>query len=177
MANAPEDLDSLWPQVYDELRRIARARMRSERQGHTLNPTGLVNEVYVRFRRQGITWANRREFLAYARVAMRRILIEYARERNALSRGGDRQRVTLTTANLPEVQPQRIEILAVDEALSRITNPRTVELIELRFFCGFTIDEVADLWGEHKSKVRAQWQAAKGLLITLISGKKDRQND
>lgn len=178
MAKGSEDLDSLWPHVYEELRRMARARMRSERRGHTLDPTGLVHEVYLRFQRQGnAAWTDRRQFFAHARVAMRRILIEYARERNALIRWGHQKRVTLETAALPEIEPKKIDILTVDEALSRISESSLVELVELRFFCGLTVEEIADLLGESKSAVEIRWRVAKGLLVTLISGGKDGKND
>ena len=151
--------------------------MQSERRGHTLDPTGLVHEVYLRFQRQGNTaWNDRAQFFAYARVAMRRILIEYARERNALIRWGHQERVTLQTAALLKVQPKKIDILSVDQALSRIPDPSLVQLVELRFFCGLTVEEVADLLGESKSAVEKRWRIAKGLLITLILGE-DEKND
>src|SRR4051812_48280915 len=102
MDEEPTKLDQIWPEVYDELRQKAHLRMRRERRNHTLDPTGLVHEVYLRFEKQGSPpWKDQREFLAYAGVAMRRILIEHARGVRAKHRWGTKKQVTLETAALP----------------------------------------------------------------------------
>ena len=141
-----EALDAVWPEVYQELRRLAGHYVRGERPDLTLQPTALVHEAYVRLLREANTsWQNRAHFSAIAANAMRQILVEQARAHKALKRGGDHLRVTLVedTAASPQGDP---DVEALDEALEALAalEPRQARLVELRYFGGLTIEEAAD---------------------------------
>lgn len=165
MGRGQEALDAVWPEVYEELRRLAGHYVRGERQGITLQPTALVHEAYVRLLRDAnASWANRAHFCAMAANAMRHILVEEARARGALKRGGDRLRVTLTgieasTAGDPDVE-------ALDEALQVLAAraPRQARLVELRYFGGLTIDEVAAELAIAPATAKRDWALARAWL-------------
>ena len=167
---APEQL---LPLVYEELRRIARAKMAGERPGHTLQPTALVHEAFLRlFGTEEPSWENRAHFFGAAAEAMRRILIDRARKKARLMRGGDRQRVDLDTA-IGRAEPQALEVLAVDEALTRLESidPRMAQVVKLRYFAGLTLEEVAKAEGVSLSTVNRLWTAARAWLqVELSSG-------
>ena len=155
----------LLPLVYEELRRVARAHMAQERPDHTLQATALVHEVYVRLvDGAAVRWDGRGHFFAAAAEAMRRILIESARRRLCLKRGGDRTR-NEDVSHL--VEPERPEeLLALDEALDRLAagNPEAAELVKLRYFAGFTNAEAAALLGISPRKADQVWAYARAWL-------------
>jgi RNA polymerase sigma factor (TIGR02999 family) len=158
--------DELVPLLYAELRRLAQALMARERPGATLQPTALVHEAYLRLVGGGsVEWRDRAHFVAAAAVAMRRILIERARRRLRLKRGGARERVTLDEANLPHEVPPR-ELLALDAALEelRALDPAMARVVELRYFGGLTVEEAAEVLGSSVRTVHRQWAAARAWL-------------
>jgi RNA polymerase sigma-70 factor, ECF subfamily len=166
-------LNELAPLVYDELRRIARRQMSRERQGHTLQPTALANEAWVRLMgSRHLDVQNRSHFMGLAANAMRQILVERARAHHAAKRGGAAQRVTLDERMLPGVG-RPIEVEALDEALTRLEadNPDLARIVELRFFGGLTIEEVAQQLGSSPATVKRRWTLAKAWLVREIEGK------
>ena len=161
-----EALDRLLPLVYDELHRQAERYLSRERRGHTLQPTALVNEVYLRLvdQRQA-SWRNRAQFFGVAAQMMRRILVSHARARRAGKRGGDEQRITLDEVLAPA--PQRdVNLLALDEALTRLEeiDPGKSRMVELRFFSGLSVEETAEVMGVSPRTIDRQWQTAKAWL-------------
>ncbi len=167
----PNALDELIPLVYDELRRIAVRHMRRERVEHTLQPTALVNEAYVRLVDQTrVDWNGRTHFLAVASQAMRRLLIDHARGRGRDKRGGDLRRVELDDA-LEHPATFDGDVLAVHEALERLAgfDERQAKVVELRYFGGLGVDEVAEALGVSKRTVEAEWTHAKAWLQRELS--------
>jgi RNA polymerase sigma factor (TIGR02999 family) len=166
-----EALESLLPLVYDELHRQAARRLRRERPGHTLQPTALVHEVYLRLVDQRrVSWQNRTQFFGVAAQMMRRILVSHARERRAQKRGGADTRFTLDEGLL--ATPQRdVQLLALDAALSRLEaiDAEKSRLVELRFFSGLSIEETAEVMGVSPRTVDRQWQTAKAWLHREMS--------
>ncbi len=161
----PKELDEVMPLVYRELRRLAARYLRSERPDHTLQPTALVNEAYLYLAdQQGVVWQNRAHFIAIAANTMRRVLVDHARERGALKRGGDRRQVTLYS--WIRVDDRDLDILALDEALTKlgVFNPAGCRVVELRYFGGLTIDETASLMGSSPATVKRQWAVVKAWL-------------
>lgn len=177
MALDPDDenvhsLDEVVPLVYDELRRLARRYLRGERCNHTLQPTALVNEAYLCLARQdGVAWQNRTHFLAIAARTMRHVLVDHARERAALKRGGDRKRVTLHS--WVRVQERDVDVTALDEALARLDafDPRGCRVVELRYFGGLTIEETAEVLSVSPATVKRHWTVAKAWLYRELSGR------
>lgn len=166
-------LDELMPLLYDELRQVARQRLKHERPGHTLGATALVNEVYLKLIKQKqLDLADRGEFLAVASRTMRNILVDYARTKKRLKRGGGQSPVPLdeVTAFLSDREAE--EVLALDEALSRLmeNNDRAGEVVQYRFFGGLTLDETAEVMGISKRSVQRSWTVAKAWLRKEISG-------
>jgi RNA polymerase sigma factor (TIGR02999 family) len=170
----PQAADALLPLVYDELRKLAAAKLVQEKPGQTLQATALVHEAYLRLvgdREKGKAdqfWNGRGHFFAAAAEAMRRILIEQARRKRALKAGGERQRLDAEQiAELAdEPSTEALDILALDEALKKLErkNPRQAELIKLRYFAGLTLQEAADAMGLAVSTVSADWVYAKSWL-------------
>jgi len=155
-------LRRLMPLVLEELRRLARSHLRREREEHTLQPTALVHEVYLRLAQQrAVSWENRAEFFAFASTLMRRILIDYAKARATAKRGGDLHKVSLDDAL--GVAAPTVDLLALDEALVRLQSidPRLVQIIELRYFAGLSHEQVAEALGISRTTVKRSWQAAK----------------
>ena len=145
----PKAADELLPLVYEELRRLAAARMAQEAAGHTLQPTALVHEAWLRLAGdQSQKWENRAHFFAAAAEAMRRILVEKARRKRAVRHGGAQQRVDLEGIDLACPTPDD-QLLAVDEALDKLASlhPRQAELVKLRYFMGMTLQEAAEVLG------------------------------
>jgi RNA polymerase sigma factor (TIGR02999 family) len=159
--------DALYRSVYDELRRMARASLRREKGGHTLQPTALVNEAYLRLAPAAANWDGRRHFFGAAAEAMRRILVDHARRRLASKRGADFERVTLTggVLELPEVQPA-IDVLQLDEALAalREESPRLADLVKLRFFAGLSIEDAARALDVSPATAKRDWAFARAWL-------------
>jgi RNA polymerase sigma factor (TIGR02999 family) len=160
--------EELLPLVYDELRRLAGARMRQERGGQTLQATALVHEAYLRLVRgeEARGWGNRRHFFAAAAEAMRRILVEKARRRKRIRHGGELQRVNLEDADLAVDEP-REDLLALDEVLQRLEqdDPQKAELVKLRYFAGLSEDEAAAALGISRATASRWWTFAKAWLF------------
>ncbi|MDX1383807.1 MAG: sigma-70 family RNA polymerase sigma factor [Thermoanaerobaculia bacterium] len=155
--------DRLLTVVYEELRKMARGLMAGEKPGQTLQPTALVHEAYLRLlgdRTQ--RWENRRHFFATAAEAMRRILIEEARHKARLKRGGDRERITLGD-DAALTRPKAEELLAVDEALQRLErrDPDMAAVVKLRYFGGLTLEETARTLDKSERAVSRRWTAAR----------------
>jgi RNA polymerase sigma factor (TIGR02999 family) len=164
-------LNKLGPLVHDELRRLAHQHLRRERQGHTLQTTALVNEVYLRLIDQTrATWKNRAHFFAVCAELMRRILVDYARRRRYAKRAGEERKVTLEEA--AEVSKARAtELIALDDALMSLAaiDPRQSEIVELRFFGGLTIEETAEVLHVSHATVEREWNTARAWLYREIS--------
>jgi RNA polymerase sigma-70 factor, ECF subfamily len=172
MAEDRQSLDSLLPIVYQELRRLAASYLRRERPGQTLQPTGLVHEAYLRLMKdRPDRWQNRAHFCAIAAHSMRQILIERARARGAIKRGGAQPRVTLDEA-LVAGGEQSIDILALDHALEKLAalDAEQARLVELRFFGGLTVEETADEMGISPATVKRHWSIARAWLARELEG-------
>lgn len=159
--------DELLPLVYDELRRLAAARLGHERQGHSLQATALVHEAYVRLTQDSpdLRWTGRGHFFGAAAEAMRRILVDRARARKAAKRGGDRKHLRLELADLA-LNDVPAELLDLDASLTRLAaiEPVKAELIKLRFFAGLTMDQAADALGISPSTADRHWSFARAWL-------------
>jgi RNA polymerase sigma factor (TIGR02999 family) len=165
--------DRLLPIVYAELRRLAASYLRSERPGHTLQPTALVHEAYMRLidQRQ-IDWSNRAQFMGLAAVMMRRILVNHARDRVADKRGGGAEHVPLTLAG-EGIGAFEVNLLDLHESLNELaeTDPRKAQIVELKFFGGLTTEEIADTIGVSIATVERDWKIARAWLYRAVSGK------
>lgn len=162
-----EALNELFPLVYDELRRLARRRLRREREGHTLTPTALVHEAYLKLVGQTrVEWQNRAHFYAVASQAMRRILVNHAEARNAQKRGGSARHLSLDEVELAFTDDEVEELLVLDRALERLTefNPRGADVVVYRFFGGLTHAEIAEVMDTSAVTVRRAWGAARSWL-------------
>ncbi len=166
MADDRQSLDSLLPIVYQELRRLAANYIRRERPGQTLQPTALVHEAYLRLMKdRPDRWQNRAHFCAIAAHSMRQILIERARARAALKRGGAQPRVTLNEA-LVAGGEQSFDLLELDVALEKLAalDPEQARLVELRFFGGLTVEETAEAMSISPATVKRHWAIARAWL-------------
>lgn len=167
----PSATDQLLPLVYEELRKLAGAKMANERPGQTLDATALVHEAYVRLvdSEQTSQWANRRHFFAAAAEAMRRILINNAHRKNAVKHGGGRKREEMDEAVVaaPEV---REDLVALDEALTKLAQnePDVAELVKLRYFAGCTIKQAAELLDISPRTADSWWAYARTWLLTEL---------
>src|SRR5262245_13499219 len=180
-----DPIHDLMPLVYDELRRIAARYVSHERPGQTLQATALVNEAFVRLAAERARHFNgRTHFLAIAALSMRQILIQRARARRAAKRGGAPQRVELEDTNIAAhaeagfaaggafPRPDDIDVLALDEALTRLTalDPGLAKIVELRYFGGLTVEETADVVGVSPATVKRQWALARAWLKRALDG-------
>lgn len=159
-------LDKLMPLVYDELRRVASNYLRRERQNHTLQPTALVNEAYMKLVDQKAHWQNRAQFYGVAAQLMRRILVDHARQHQAAKRGGtQQQRLSITGAHAIADTPE-VDLLAVHEALEELKqfDPQQERIVELRFFGGLSIGETAEVMGIGHATVERDWKMARAWL-------------
>jgi RNA polymerase sigma-70 factor, ECF subfamily len=157
------ELDKLYPLVYDELRRLASFYMRQERSNHTLQPTALVHEAYLRlFEQEKSVYLNRTQFIALAANMMRRILVNHAVSRNRQKREGSLLRVTLDSA-VDAFDEDHLNLLTLDEALHDLANldARQARVFELRFFGGLTIEEVGEVLDISPATVKREWTIAK----------------
>lgn len=164
-------LDRLLPIVYDELRRVARARLRAERPGHTLQATALVHEAYLRLMGPGGASPNSRtQLFAMAARLMREILVDHARKKNARKRGGGDTVISLHES-APVFSNSLVDVLALDEALIELTalDPRLCQVVELKFFAGLTIDETAEALKVSTATVERDWTVAKAWLHQRLS--------
>jgi RNA polymerase sigma factor (TIGR02999 family) len=165
-------LERLIPLVHRELRRVARAAMRGERTDHTLEPTALVNEAYIRLAGlRRLNWQDRAHFLAVSARVMRQILIDYARARRFQKRGGGAIKVTLDTV-LVAPEPGR-DLVALDEALGQLAeaDARKGRVVELRFFGGLTVEESAAVLGVSVDTVMRDWKFARAWLLRELKGR------
>lgn len=165
----PSAQDDLMDAVYFELRRLAQSQMRRERAGHTLQPTALVNEAYLRLLESGSDWQNRRHFFGAAAEAMRRILIDHSRRRGAEKRGGGMAHVTLDGL---EVEGDRfdIDLLELEAALTALEehDQRVARVVELRYFTGLGIEETADVLDISPATVKRDWAYGRAWLFDYM---------
>ena len=163
-------LDQMLPLVYAELRRVAQRQLRRERAEHTLGVSGLVNEAYLKLVDQAqVDWQGREHFYAIAARAMRQILVDYARKRNAEKRGAGQEHTTVDHKQLGFEAPIE-KMLALDQALQRMdkVDSRMRRLVEYRFFCGLTEKETADLLGVTVRTVQRDWIKARAWLYSVL---------
>lgn len=159
-------LERLIPLVYDELRRLARSYMRRQREGHTLEATALVNEAYLRLiDAREVRWQNRAHFFAVSAQVMRRVLVDLARSRSSLKRGGGAPFITFNE-ELEAASERGTEILALDEALEALArlDPRQAQVVELRYFGGLSEEETAEVLKVSSRTVRRDWNLARAWL-------------
>ena len=164
-------LDELTPLVYEEMHRLANHYMRSERQGHTLQTSALVNEAYIRLvDHKNMRWQNRAHFFGVAAQAMRRILVDHARSRNYAKRSGKAWKVELDEGAVV-AEERAAELIALDDVLMDLArlDPRKSQLVELRYFGGLSIDETAEALGIAPITVRREWRKAKAWLHRALS--------
>ena len=164
-------LDQLMPLVYEELRRLARQCMRGERAGNTLQTTALVNEAYLRLVNSSrVQWQDRAHFFAIASQLMRRVLVDEARRRLNLKRGGQYTRVEIDQVEL-KIEPRDLDLLALDDALDKLAGfaPRKAKVVELRFFAGLSIEETALVLVISTDIVKREWRTAKLWLFQELS--------
>jgi RNA polymerase sigma factor (TIGR02999 family) len=158
--------DRLFPLIYDQLLSIARSHMRRENSGHTLQATALVHEAYLRLvGSDSLTWTTRAEFFRASANAMRKILIDYARRRGRVKRGGERHREPLDAVDLA-VTGDPAEILALDLAVTRLaeTDPRATDVVQLRFYAGLSVEDTAAALGMSERTVKREWAFARAWL-------------
>jgi RNA polymerase sigma factor (TIGR02999 family) len=167
----PGSSREMLPEVYDELRKLARARMSRERQQQTLQPTALVHEAYLRVAGdgQGAQWDRRGHFFAAAALAMRRILVERARHHRRLKHGAGGERVALDSA-IAGADPGLTDLVAIDEALTRLeqTDARKARIVELRYFAGLSIEETANALDISAATVKNEWKFARAWLYRAL---------
>jgi RNA polymerase sigma-70 factor, ECF subfamily len=166
-------LDELMPLVYSELRKIAAGQLRGERADHTLQATALVNEAFLRLINQDrVLWQNRGHFFAVAAKAMRRILVDHARRRSARKRGGKDRPVPLGDVDIAVAA--EVDLLELEGGLTRLEalDPRQARIVELRFFAGCTMEEVAETLGISASTAKRQWRLAR----VWLRGELDRES-
>jgi len=163
-------LDDRFGELYAELRAAAARYLRSERRDHTLRPTALVNEAYVRLSGHRGSWESHEEFLAAAASTMRRILVDHARRRNAVRRGAGARRITLTVRSGPRSAPLAIDVLALHQALGAFAreDERAARVVELRFFGGLTNEEAARVLDISLASVKRDWAFAKAWLLRSL---------
>jgi RNA polymerase sigma factor (TIGR02999 family) len=175
----PSAAEQLLPLVYDELRRLAAAKMAQENPGHTLDATGLVHEAYLRLVNveKAQHWDSRGHFFAAAAEAIRRILVENARRKGRVRHGGGRRRVELDEAISLAEAPYDV-LLDLDDALSRFASrdPERAELVKLRYFAGLSIDETAELLGISRTTAKRHWAYARAWLLAELSEPDSREN-
>jgi RNA polymerase sigma factor (TIGR02999 family) len=164
-------LDELFPIVYQELRRLAARYLRRERAGHTLQPTALVHEAFLRLIDQRrVTWQSRAHFFGLAAQMMRRILVNHALSRRAAKRGGPATSIPLDE-ELHALPQQPLDVIALDDALKSLAllDAREARIVELRFFGGLTVEETAEVVGISPATVKREWATAKLFLSREIS--------
>ena len=164
-------LDELMPVVYDELRRLAESYLRRERSDHTLQPTALVHEAYLRLVDQrSVDWQNRAQFFGLAAQMMRRILVNHAEARRAGKRGGAAEKVSLDEA-VSFFEERELDLAALDEALGALSalDPQQGRIVELRFFGGLTVEEAGQVLGLSPATVKREWDSAKLWLRRQLS--------
>jgi len=162
-----EASEELMPLVYNELRRQASRYLRRERPGHTLQTTALIHEAYLRLVDQrGVSWQNRAHFFGIAAQAMKRILVDYAKARHRDKRGGAAENLPLDEARFVVTGEKGVDLIALDEALARLAkfDPQQASIVDLKFFGGFTIEEIAETLRISRATVKREWNSAKAWL-------------
>ena len=170
--NDKRGLDQMLPVLYQELHRLASSYLSREAPGHTLQPTALVHEAYLRLVDQRrVDWRNRAQFLGVAASMMRRILVNHARDRAARKRGGNPERVSLSLVESPSGRPD-VELIALEDALQRLAglDERKSKVVELKFFGGLTIEEIAEVLQISGATVEREWAFARAWLYDAIEG-------
>ena len=165
-----EAAEQALPLVYDELRRIASRELRHERGGHTLQATAIVHEAYMRLVAQpGLEWSSRSQFFAFSAHLIRRILVDHARHRNRAKRGGLAEKITLVEAADLALEKSP-DLIALDEALSDLekVDPRKATVVELKFFAGLTLEEIATQLGISSETVGREWRRARAWLFSAL---------
>ena len=168
-------LERLAPLVIGDLKKMARAKLARESPGHTLQATGLVNELYLKLMgRRSVSWQGRSQFFATMAQLMRRILVDHARRRAALKKGGDVVRVTFEKAiDVPESgSAQALDVLALDDALEKliVLDPRQARIVELRYFGGLTLEETANELDVSTMTIKREWRTARLWLARELEG-------
>jgi RNA polymerase sigma factor (TIGR02999 family) len=163
-------LETLMPLVYSELRRVAGHYLGQEKQGHTLSPTALVHEAYLRLVTQKVPWQSRAHFFSVAAQMMRRILVDHARSHQYAKRGGGAMTLELTAA-VAEPDRRELDLLALDDALQSLAklDERQSRMVELRFFAGLSIEETSEVLGVSAPTVKREWASARAWLFREIS--------
>jgi len=164
--------EQLFPLLYAELRRMASAAMRHQRADHTLQPTALVHEAFMKLSAaQNQDWSGRSHFFAVAAKAMRQILVDYGRASQAKKRGGEWHKVTLAGAE-PSGSDATVDIVALHDALEELgkQSERKARIVELRFFAGLSVDETAEIIGVSRRTVLSDWRVARAWLATALDG-------
>jgi RNA polymerase sigma factor (TIGR02999 family) len=170
-------VDQLLPLVYDELHRQAARYLRRERPGHTLQTTALIHEAYIKLIGQReVQWQSRTHFYAISANLMRRIMVDYARTKHREKRGGSALQVPLEEAEVAAIQDKGVDLLALDEALSRLAefDPQQARVVELRYFSGLTLEDTADALHISRATAAREWSAARAWLhreLTRTSNK------
>ena len=168
----PDSLNELLPIVYDELRRLAKSHLSRERDNHTLQPTALVHEAYLRLLGQSsVGWQNRAHFFGIAARVMREILIEYARMKNRKKRGGDYKTQIALDDAVSFANQKELDVIAVDEALAKLEklDERQSRIVEMKFFGGLNVEEIAEVLSISPATVKREWSSAKLLLYKMLS--------
>jgi RNA polymerase sigma factor (TIGR02999 family) len=163
--------DALMPLIYDELRRLARSYLRRERMGHTLQPTALVHEAFLRLIDQSqVNWQSRAHFFGIAARLMRQVLINHAEARQAAKRGGSAERISLNDLEFSPVE-EEVDLMALNEALKNLESqdPPQGQIVELRFFSGLTIEEIAEVMRISPATVKREWSTARAWLRRELS--------
>lgn len=177
LAGDQQALELLLPLAYQELRRIAARQLHDERAQHTLVPTALVHELYLRLVDQRrASWENRAQFFGVAAQLMRRILVDHARARRAGKRGGLAPLLSLDGLDVPEPDVRALDdVIAIDEALEHLAarDPEQARIVELRFFAGLSVEEVAHLVGRSARTVKREWRLARAWLFRELHGPAD----
>ena len=164
-------LDQVVRCMYDELHRIAERQFRRERADNTLQPTALVNELYLRLVKQtGVNWQNRSQFFGIAAKVMRQILVDRARARSASNRGSGNYKLDLTDIGDVPDKTQGLDLLALDQALERLASfdPDQTRIVEMKFFAGLSIEETAEATGVSPATVKREWAVAKAWLFVEL---------
>ena len=168
--DGPATSGEFLPEVYDELRKLARARLASERQRHqTLQATALVHEAYLRVSSPPRQWERRGHFFASAAMAMRRILVERARHYQRIKHGGGGEHLELNE-ELPGADPELTDVIAIDEALTQLeaTDPRKAKVVTLRYFAGLSVEETAGALNVSPATVKNEWMFARAWLFRVL---------
>ena len=179
-AGDPAAAEELLPLVYDELRKLAAVRLAQEKPGQTLQATALVHDAYIRLVdvAKAQHWDSRRHFFSAAAESMRRILVERARRKGRLKRGGQQNRIPLEEVDIA-IEDTRLDVLALDEALSKLAaqSLEQAEIVQLRFFAGLSHEEVAEMLGVSTITVKRHWRYARVWLLQQMEGTRGSSAD